>query len=185
MQALSDFADQAVVLPLTLAVALALLATGRRRATRAWMLAVPGTLAAMLVLKIAFLSCPAAWPVLRSPSGHAAAAAAVYGSLAWSMGFRWAWLAALAAGGAVGASRLALDLHSPAEVGLGVLVGVLGAIAFTVLAGPAPRSPRWPIVAAVAVVLAGFHGQRLGAEAGIAEFAATRVRPLLVAPCTR
>ena len=183
MQVISDFADQAVMLPLTLAIGLTLLALGRDRAARAWTFAVLGTLAVMLVLKIGFLACAPSWPdpALRSPSGHAAAAAAVYGGLAWLLGIRWAWLVALAATAMIGASRIALHVHSPAEVALGAAVGMLGALTFTALAGPTPRrSQRWPLLAATALVLIGFHGHRLGAEADIARFAAAHVRPLVV-----
>ena len=182
MQAITNFADQAVVLPLTLAIGLTLFALGRGRAAQAWVLAVPGTLAVMLVLKIAFLAVSPDWPdpALRSPSGHAAAAAAVYGSLAWLLGVRRAWLVALAATAVVGASRIALHLHSPAEVALGAAVGMVGALAFTALAGPMPQhSRRWPLLAATALVLVGFHGYQLGAEADIARFAAAHVRPLV------
>lgn len=186
MQTLTDLADQAVMLPLILAVGLTLLATGRGRAARAWTLAVPGTLAAVLVLKLAFLACAPAWPglALRSPSGHAAAAAVVCGSIAWLLGARWAWLVALAAGAVIGASRIALDVHSPTEVALGAAVGLLGVLAFTGLAGSQPpRASRWPLVAAMALVLAGFHGRHLGAEAGIVELALIRIRPMVAGYC--
>lgn len=182
MRILTDFADQAVLLPLILAVGTILLALGWGRAARAWAFAVPGTLVAMLVLKIIFLACAPLWPdlPLRSPSGHVAAAAAVYGSIAWLLGLRPSWLMAAAAAAVIGASRLALGVHNPAEVALGAVVGVLGTLAFTALASPMPRQPlRWPLLAATGLVWAGFHGQQLGAEAGIAAFAADYIRPLL------
>ena len=182
MRALTDFADQAVLLPLIMAIGITLLALGRGRAARAWALAVPGTLVVMLVLKIAFLACAPLWPdlPLRSPSGHVAAAGAVYGSIAWLLGFRPSWLMAAAAAAVIGASRLALGVHNPAEVALGAAVGVLGTLAFAALASPMPRQPlRWPLLAVMVLVWVGFYGQQLGAEAGIAAFAADYIRPLL------
>ena len=136
MRILTDFADQAVLLPLILAVGTILLALGWGRAARAWAFAVPGTLVAMLVLKIIFLACAPLWPdlPLRSPSGHVAAAAAVYGSIAWLLGLRPSWLMAAAAAAVIGASRLALGVHNPAEVALGAVVGGLLAV---VVPGPA------------------------------------------------
>ena len=65
MRILTDFADQAVLLPLILAVGTILLALGWGRAARAWAFAVPGTLVAMLVLKIIFLACAPLWPDLK------------------------------------------------------------------------------------------------------------------------
>ena len=182
MQAITDFADQAVVLPLTLAIGLTLFALGRNRAARAWTVVVLGTLTVMLVLKIVFLAYAPVWPslTLRSPSGHVAAAAAVYGGLAWLLGVRWAWLVALAVAAVIGGSRVSLGVHNPAEVALGAAVGMLGALALTALAGPTPRrSLRWPLLAATGLVWMGFHGQQLGAEADIARFAAAHVRPLV------
>lgn len=182
MQAITDFADQAVVLPLTLAIGLTLFALGRNRAARAWTLAVFGTLAVMLVLKVVFLAFAPNWPdpALLNPSGHTAAAAAVYGGLAWLLGIRWAWLVAMAVAALIGRSRVALHMHSPADVMLGAAVGIFAALAFTALAGPTPRhSRRWPLLAATALVLVGFHGHQLGAEVYIVRFAAAHVRPLV------
>ena len=73
---LTDFADQAVVLPLVLAVALVLALQGWRRGAAAWLVAIGATFAVILVLKLVFLGCtPLFGPAdMRSPSGHVAAA---------------------------------------------------------------------------------------------------------------
>lgn len=167
---LTDFADEAVVLPLALAVGLALLVLGWRRGAAAWMLAVGGTLGLVLVLKLAGWACGP--PLLRTPSGHAAAAAVVCGGLALVVvrrdrPHRALFIAALAAA-VVGASRLLLGAHSLPEVLLGGAVGVAGASLLARLAGPPPHGLRARWVAAVVVaVLVLFHGTRLPAEAQI------------------
>ena len=76
-------------------------------------------------------------------------------------------LAALAAF-VIGVSRLALGAHSPAEVLIGAGVGLAGALALPLLAGPAPQGldARRIAVIAVAVVVI-FHGMHLPAEAHI------------------
>lgn len=86
---LTDFGDQAVILPLVSVVALVLWAQRRWRVAAAWLLAIPAVLGTVLVLKIACYACgwlvPALGPgglALRSPSGHAASAAVAYGGLA-------------------------------------------------------------------------------------------------------
>ncbi|MDE2007851.1 MAG: PA-phosphatase, partial [Rhodospirillales bacterium] len=80
MTFLTDFADQAVVLPLWLAIGAVLALSGWRRGAAAWLIAVGATLAAVGIGKLAGISCGPPW--LRSPSGHTAAAGVVAGGLA-------------------------------------------------------------------------------------------------------
>src|SRR5690242_8895363 len=71
------------MLPLAVAITLALLAQGWWRGAGAWMLAVCGTFATVLALKMVFLACSVPGSVdIRTPSGHVAAAAVVAGGLA-------------------------------------------------------------------------------------------------------
>src|SRR5271167_1421578 len=81
---ITDFADQALILPLVLAVAMSLLLQGWRRGAGAWLLAVFMTSAVMLVLKLGFLACSTSLGTndLHTPSGHVAAATVVAGGLA-------------------------------------------------------------------------------------------------------
>ena len=173
MNFLTDFADQAVILPMVLAVSGVLAAEGWRRGASAWLAAIAGTSAMMLALKLAFLSCsPVFGPAdMRSPSGHAAVAAVVAGGLAALLlrGRPASVLpVAVLAGVVIGISRLALGVHSLPEVVLGALVGVAGAAALARLAGPLPtRLPVRRLVAAVVLVAALFHGLHLPAEAAI------------------
>jgi membrane-associated phospholipid phosphatase len=171
---LTDFADEAVVLPLALAVGVALLVLGWRRGAMAWLVAVGGTLALVLVLKLAGWACGP--PLLRTPSGHAAAAAVVCGGLALIMirrdRPRRALLIAVLAAAVVGTSRLLLGAHSLPEVLLGGAIGIAGASLLARLAGPPPQGLRARWVAAVAVaVLVVFHGTRLPAEPRIGDLA--------------
>ena len=80
MQFLTDFADEAVVLPLIVAIGIALWLLGWRRGALAWIVTACLTLGAMLVLKLLAMACGP--DHLRTPSGHTAAAAFVTGSLA-------------------------------------------------------------------------------------------------------
>ncbi len=172
----TDFADLAVVLPLALAVALALLLTGWRRGALAWALVVPATLAAVLLAKLLVAACWGLLPFhgLRSPSGHTASAAVVYGGLLALLlpeparGARRPFAALLlAALFAVlfGGTRLALHVHTRSDVLAGALLGVAGALVLARLAGPRPARLRvaLPLAAALAVVLL-FHGDHLRAE---------------------
>jgi membrane-associated phospholipid phosphatase len=168
---LTDFADQAVILPLVLATAVALAVQGWRRGALVWLMVVAATFAATLTLKLAFLSCsPFFGPMdVHSPSGHVAAATVVAGGLAAMLSRRRASIlpAAVVAAIVIGVSRLVLGLHSFPEVVLGALIGLAGAAALLRFAGPPPRLRVAPLVAIIVVVAALFHGLHLPAEAAI------------------
>ena len=176
MRFLTDFADQAVILPLVAMVGVVLVAQGWRRGGAAWLAAIGATFAVMLALKLLFLGCVAVFgPAdLRSPSGHVAAAAVVSGGVAAIFGRGWRSVAAiaLAAGFAIGGTRLGLRAHSWPEVILGAGIGLAGALALRRLAGPAPPLRPRPLILAAAVVLALFHGRHLEAEIVIRQAAA-------------
>ncbi len=173
---LTDFADQAVVLPLAATVLALLVAVGWRKGAAAWALSVCGVLAVMLVFKLVVFACGwrVPWTGLSSPSGHTAASAVVYGGLLSLMAppsAAGAVFAALA-GGLValvfGLTRLALHVHTVADVVCGAAVGVAGTVLMRALAGARPRRPLGPklMVVVCAVVLL-FHGRRLEAETRI------------------
>ena len=169
MTFITDFADQAVILPLVVAIGIALLMQGWRRAAAAWTFAAIATFAAILALKLVFLACPSTLSV-RTPSGHVAAATFVTGGLAALLIRRHAIALALAllAAVVIGLSRLALGVHSPAELAIGGIVGLAGVLALIRLAGPAPRALDARRIGLVAIlVVAVFHGLHLPAEAHI------------------
>src|SRR5690242_12261261 len=137
----SDFADQGLILPLAVGIGLLLALSGWRRGALAWAVAIGATLVVIVLLKLRFFGCaPVLDPEARgNPSGHTAAAAAVYGGLAglvvrvirddrlWSIGAALLVAGVLAA--IIGQSRLLLDRHTVAEVLSGGAIGIAGAVA--------------------------------------------------------
>lgn len=172
MMFLTDFADQAVVLPMVAAVALILVARGCWRSALVWVAVIGATFAVMLGLKVGLLSCgPVFGPWrLHSPSGHTAAAAVMSAGLAALVWRRpgMIWAAALTGAGVIAATRVLLGFHSVPEVLVGGAIGLVGAALFTRTLRPPPAGGRLvPVLAAI--VLAFFlHGARLPAEAAIA-----------------
>lgn len=177
MQFFTDFADQAVVLPVVLAIAITLALLGWYRGAVAWLLGIGGTFSVMLSLKLLFIACHhqiAPEVNLRTPSGHTAAAAVVLGALIALTSLssvnrtKVAVVSAIGAAILFGLSRLALGVHSVAEVIVGGLIGSAGAVVLVGLAGPPPPELRTDRLAAVvlAVVIL-FHGFHLPAEAEI------------------
>ena len=185
-QFVTDFGDQAVLLPLAAGVTLVFLLAGWRRGAVAWVAAVAGTLVSMLAFKLAFLACGHLLPGghIHSPSGHTAASAAIYGGLlavsarlAAGHG-RWTLACALLVALTIGASRLALGAHTVLEVAVGGVVGTCGAMTADHLAGVPPSGLRLGRLAAVTVlVLALLHGVRMPAEA-VMRSAALNLWPL-------
>ena len=171
---ITDLGDQAVILPLVLATGLVLVLAGWWRGAAAWFLAVPGTLGLVLVAKLSTIACQSLMPPvgLLSPSGHTASAAVVYGgALALVLGIgRYrlvlALLSALAMAALVGFTRWALDVHTLADVLAGGLLGTIGTVALSWLAGSRPPLRRsWiGVVAAMLAIVVLFHGRHVYAE---------------------
>jgi membrane-associated phospholipid phosphatase len=169
---LTDFADQAVIIPLVLAVAITLAVQGWLRGAVTWVAVVAATFAATLAFKLMFLACsPLFEPMdVHSPSGHVSAAAVVSGGLAAVLTRRRTNIlpAALVAACVIGISRLVLGVHSLEEVIVGALIGLAGAATLLRFAGRPPEGLRAaPVVAVVVVVAVVFHGLHLPAEAAI------------------
>lgn len=174
MSFLTDFADQAVMLPLATAVALVLALSRWWRGCAAWVATVVAVLGTMAVLKYAFFACA---PVLgqtgiRSPSGHTAASAAIIGGglvlfLRGRIPTALLVLLPIAVAVLFAVTRLAVHAHTVPEVIAGGIVGLAGAAALPILAGPRPPSPVWPAALAACVILVGLHGVRLHAETAL------------------
>ena len=155
MNFITDFADQAVLLPLVATVTLVLLLQRRWRLAGAWATAIVCVLGTLLVLKLATFACGWRVPLLgpggidlRSPSGHTGAAAVTFGGLAGlaaarsRFGVRMAVvIAAAAAGLVIGITRVLLGAHSVAEVVLAFGIGMAGAGLFAWLAGRETNAP--------------------------------------------
>lgn len=174
LDVLTDFGDSAVLLPLTLALFVWLAATRRLRAAILWLAVVVANNALIGLLKIYFFACPSG-PHLHSPSGHTGFAVLVYGAItaivALEMPRVWQRAFVGLLGGVfvigIAVSRVALGAHSPLEVVLGGLVGIVSLFAF--LRAYHPRHSRVgrlvPLLLVVAAVTILFHGNRLKAEA--------------------
>jgi membrane-associated phospholipid phosphatase len=174
MTFLTDFADQAVVLPVVLVVALMLVAMGWRRGALVWLAVIGATFGAILVLKSVFLACPPVFDpwTLHSPSGHTAAAAVVAGGFATLLGGRgWiAFVVSILAAAAIGSSRVELGYHSLPEVLIGAAAGAAGAVALSRFAGRKPIARPVPLLTVAVVVAVLTHGIHLPAEAAISRF---------------
>jgi membrane-associated phospholipid phosphatase len=177
MQFLTDFADQAVVLPVSLIVAAILALLGWRRGAFAWLVAVIGTLGAMALLKVAFFACgdvvvPDA--DIHSPSGHTAAAAVAYGGLTALLGFSPPASFAISVVTALvfGFTRVVLGYHTLPEAMLGGLVGIAGAAALIWIAGrPPPRMRNGLLLGALLLGILLFHGAHVHAETALGRLA--------------
>lgn len=182
----TDFGDPAVVLPLAIGIASMFALAGWWRGAAAWTTSIGGVLALVLFLKLRFFACDHLLldDHVKNPSGHTAAAAAIYGGLVtivarsiWDIR-RWVYLCTVAItlpfAIVIGASRLILDLHSIAEVIAGGAIGIGGALLFVALAGPPPSAVRMPRVVIVGLLaIAVLHGLRMPAEAAIHSIATT------------
>ena len=170
----TNFADQGVILPMTVLIGLALWLAGWHRAAIAWACVVPLTLGAVLIGKMTVVACGFALPHglrLQSPSGHTASAAVVYGglfSLAAPVRRRRVLVlwCALAAAAMFGASRLYLQLHTLSDVMVGGTIGVAGAAVLARFAGKRPARLRHPGLIAASLVICLFliHGTQVRAE---------------------
>ena len=176
----TDFADQAVVIPSAIAVAVGFVAAGWYRGALAWSGVLACTWVSVLLLKLACLLFGSLWVGgLHSPSGHTASAAAAAGGflglIVRRRGGDWRWTIPISAGFAtiIGLSRLALHVHTRLDVLVAGMVGVVSAVVLVVLAGPPPPKLRLsPIITALAVVIVLMHGSQSSAEAAIKRFAA-------------
>ncbi len=185
MAFLTDFADQAVMLPLAAVIGLMLALSGWWRGCAAWSFAVVGVLGTIALLKYVFFACFSILGAsgIHSPSGHTAAAGMIMGGglvLFLRSRLPAAALATIPVSFAVlfGLSRLAVHAHSVPEVLLGGAIGLAGVAVLALLAGPRPPARGWPAALAAVAVLVGLHGLRLHAEAALHGFALFTWLPL-------
>jgi len=157
---ITNLADAGTVLPAACAIPLVLLACGRRRSALAWLISAGISFATILGLKLSFWGCasPSLLAQVRSPSGHTASAAVVYGGLAPLLGgdtpvsLGWSLVVATV----VGVSRVQLGMHSVAEVLVGGTIGIMGVALLKMLIGravaPAPASPKLLMLLPLSVI---------------------------------
>lgn len=180
MQLVTDLGDQGVILPLIGTVLGVLLILGERRAALWWTLSVCIALGITLAAKLVLIPCGHLLPVsnVRSPSGHAASASAVYGGVAMlvvqahrSAATRvTAFCLAVSAMLAIAATRVLLRAHTLEETVIGVAIGCLGPI-LLMLPNPLFRRGetrrRWWLLLLPLVAIPAVAGHRLGAEGWI------------------
>lgn len=160
----SDIAGAAFILPMIVLAAVGM--SGSPSLARAWLIAVCGALGATLIAKLVVIPCGHLVPglTLRSPSGHAAGATAVYlglAALVWrsrTMLALRALFVALMAGlcALVFVSRVALRAHTIEEVVLGAAIGAIAPLVLLRVPRPMPERPwRWLVlVPAILLLLA-------------------------------
>lgn len=189
---ITDLADQAVILPLVLAVLALLMALGEARAALWWAVAIAAALGGVLIAKIVFIPCGHLLPVLdiRSPSGHTASAAAYGGLLVLAgqaMSAPVRRYAALGLGAlvvaAVALTRIALHAHTVPETLLGAAIGATAPLMLMVpqqlFVGGVVLRRRW-LLAVPLVMVPLMLGQQMNAERWIARLAWEAARTLHV-----
>ena len=167
--ALTDFGDLAVLIPVSAVILIWLVRNSSRAAPR-WIFALSLCIGLTALLKIAFHACPPA-DNLHSPSGHTSLSTLVYGALTLVSATAWPGLhrVLVIAGGAglilaIGVSRLLLDAHSVAEVGLGLVIGAVSLAMFSRQYLQAPTTKMWPLLVVAGVLALVLHGRELHAE---------------------
>ena len=166
--ALTDFGDAAVLIPLTAAM-LVWLWAGDSRSAAWWAVSVGFCVGLTALLKIFFHGCPPA-PYMHSPSGHTAFSVLVYGALALATAQSGSLRRLVAIGIGAGLiltiamSRLLLDIHSPAEIGLGLAIGAASLVIFGQKLERDHQAKIWPLLVTAAVLIAILHGRELHAE---------------------
>jgi membrane-associated phospholipid phosphatase len=172
LNAVTDFGDLALMLPLAAVVLLWLIGVRAKSSALWWIAALMLCGGGTALLKIYFFACPPT-PDLHSPSGHASLSTLVYGALGLiiareTQGWRTIMVlgAALTAMLAIAASRIALNAHSLVEVLLGLAIGLmaLGLFASGYLRHR-PLQARLPaLLLVVALAATTLHGSNLRAE---------------------
>jgi hypothetical protein len=173
---LSDFADESVIIPLSMVIGLVLWLLGWRKGCYGWLIAVFGTLSGIVLSKLFFYFLTGFrfihLPInLISPSSHAAAGSLVYGSLLALLlrGGRAGMRTALVTSGLFALffslTRLELGVHTRSEVLFGSLLGMAGAVAFVRIAGKMPHElNKIRLAAASAIVVLMVYGHKWKGE---------------------
>lgn len=193
---LSDFGDENILWPLMALISLVLILQGRYRIFLYYSALVLLVFGGTLILKLCFEACGRLpGQSLYSPSGHTAGTTFVYGGAAVLFSRSPRTCLALAFGIALfaGCARIALHVHSPAEVAVGASVGLLGVLFLTLARKNelhAPEARAWlnrPVIFLITgglVLTMVLHGLRSPAEAWLEYFSHQFVAPLMRCPVT-
>lgn len=177
LQFWTDFADGAVMFPLGIAIALALLILRQHRAALVWSLAIGCVWGTMLVFKLAGYMIEGLLPAsplsmidLVTPSGHVASATVVYGGLIGLLLWRpdtlvvRTLLATTVIAAGMSVTRVMMGAHSISEVLTGAAVGIVGVYCLTATGVQVERRARLPLVIVAALVMVTQYGTHLGWE---------------------
>lgn len=132
MNFLTDFADQAVIMPVVFIIFLCIAKANKKQAL-VWLGGIGAFLFLVLIGKMFVHACGQYLPEwdLKSPSGHTASSSLVYGALIGYIiqdkTFYRTFLIAFLIAIIFGFSRLYLEVHTVADVVTGGLIGTLGA----------------------------------------------------------
>ena len=179
LQTLTDLGDAMLILPASLILFVYLWVAGSRRTALGWALSISLCITLVTLSKIGFHACRG-WVVastIHSPSGHAAFAATFYGCgarlLASGQPRRTRTTLALLAIAlivSIAISRVALDFHNPAEVGVGLMIGAVCVGLFCTVSADAGavRTPSRAALALFVFLAVLSHGRHVDAERWIA-----------------
>jgi membrane-associated phospholipid phosphatase len=177
---ITNLGDTAVTLPLALLTCSFLAVARQTRLAFGWGLVILGCAGAISVLKLMLAVCDHRFAIsgLYSPSGHTAMSTAVYGSMSVLIGRvsppaarALVYLGGLALIANIAASRLALRLHTPAEVAVGLVIGLSAVIGFRMMLARerAVVLPIYWLIGAAAILVIFLHGERWPAEQALGE----------------
>lgn len=115
-----------------------LLSIGCSRGVAWWASAVALCLGMTAALKVCSYECPLLMPDLHSPSGHTSLSTLVYGAMALVTAgeITGVWRIVAVTSGArfslgIAASRVLLHIHSKREAGIGLVIGTVAIMAFS------------------------------------------------------
>lgn len=171
---LSNFADQAVIMPLAVAIGIFLLVIRWNRGAFAWAIGIGGTLLTVVIAKLFFYIVGNHLPFginLHSPSAHSAAGAVVYGGLVTLLlrrgraGIKTALVSSGIFALIFSITRLTLGVHTRSEVVLGSFFGMLGTATFVYIAGRKARkfNPIYLLIIASLIIFSE-HGKMFYGE---------------------
>lgn len=193
---LSDFGDENILWPLMALISLILILQGRYRIFLHYSALVLLVFGGTLILKLCFEACGRLpGHSLYSPSGHTAGMTFVYGGAAVLFSRSPRACLAVASGVALSAgfARIALHVHSLAEVFVGASIGLLGVLFLTLARKNelhTPLGPTWlsrPIVFLITgglVLTMLLHGLRSPVETWLEYFSHRFVAPFMRCPVT-
>lgn len=151
-----EFANEDLMLPLALLVAVELFAMGWRRAAWSWVGAVGSAIGLVMLAKLVASACPRVFPYgwdVRDPSAHVTASVVIYGGMVALLAAphwrRWAGLLGGAAAGLLtGYTQFALALHTMGDLLLAGTLGIGAVWEFSLLIGSRPNllRPPWQLL---------------------------------------